>query len=346
MLSIAEKVPVLPQDAEKLVRINGVVMVGAGTLMALGKFRRLAALALIGSIIPTTYAGHRFWEAEDDATKAEQRAQFLKNLGLLGGLILEAFDTEGSPSLRWRATHRGRRRGSSGGHELAQHVSGGIGAAQEMLSHAAEASAPAIGQAREAATRLPEVTNRAWKKAQKRAAQIDIAQQKAALKDAQAAMLRAADAYGAAATRAQKRAAGVALANQKIALKEARRALRRAVKQGRVKARPVLAQSAQALQEAKASAQPVLAHSVEALQQARATAQPVLADAAKALQEAKASAQPVLAHSVEALQQARATAQPVLADAAKALQEAKASAQPILSAAASRAADAWPHPGA
>ncbi len=34
LLSIAEKAPVLPQDAEKLVRINGAVMVGAGTLMA------------------------------------------------------------------------------------------------------------------------------------------------------------------------------------------------------------------------------------------------------------------------------------------------------------------------
>ena len=112
VLSIAEKVPILPQDAEKLVRINGAVMVGAGTLMALGKFRRLAALALIGSIIPTTYAGHRFWEEEDEATKAQQRIHFLKNLGLLGGLILEAFDTEGSPSLMWRATHGGGKRDS------------------------------------------------------------------------------------------------------------------------------------------------------------------------------------------------------------------------------------------
>ena len=254
VLSIAEKVPVLPQDAEKLVRINGAVMVGAGTLMALGKLRRLAALALIGSIIPTTYAGHRFWEEEDEATKAQQRIHFLKNLGLLGGLILEAFDTEGAPSLMWREAHRGGKRGSNGGNELAKHISGGIGAAQEVLSHAAEASAPAIGQAREAATRVPDMSNRAWKKAQQRAAQIDTAQPKADLAD------------------------------QKVALKEARRAVRQAVKQGRVKAQPVFAQSAQALQQAKASAEPVLAHSAQALHQAGAKAQPVLADAAKTLQ--------------------------------------------------------------
>ncbi len=294
MLSIAEKVPILPQDAEQLVRINGAVMVGAGTLMALGKFRRLAAVALIGSIIPTTYAGRRFWEEEDEASRAQQRIDFLKNLGLLAGLILEAVDTEGSPSLMWRATHRGGKQDSKGGSDLADHLSEGIGAAQEMFSHAAGASAPAIGQVREAATRVPEMSNRAWKKARQQAAQIDIAQQKAALADAQAAMRRAADLYRAAATRAQKRAAKVDLADQRVALEEARRALRQAVKQGRVKAQPVFAQSAQALRHAKASAQPVLAHSAEALQQARSTAPPVLADAARSLQQARANAQPAL----------------------------------------------------
>ena len=33
---------------------------------------------------------------------------FLKNLGLLGGLILAAFDTEGQPSLGWRAKRQAR----------------------------------------------------------------------------------------------------------------------------------------------------------------------------------------------------------------------------------------------
>jgi putative oxidoreductase len=95
-------------DAEMLVRINGTVQIGAGVLLAVGKFRRLAALALIGSIIPTTYAGHRFWEESDPATRAQQKVHFLKNLGLLGGLILAAFDTEGEPSLGWRAKRQAR----------------------------------------------------------------------------------------------------------------------------------------------------------------------------------------------------------------------------------------------
>jgi uncharacterized membrane protein YphA (DoxX/SURF4 family) len=109
--AVAARVPALPQETETLIRINGGVMVGAGALLAIGKFPRLASLALIGTILPTTYAGHRFWEETDEATKAQQRIHFIKNLGLLGGLILAAVDTEGEPSLRWRARRRAERAG-------------------------------------------------------------------------------------------------------------------------------------------------------------------------------------------------------------------------------------------
>jgi uncharacterized membrane protein YphA (DoxX/SURF4 family) len=98
--------PMLPEDTATLVRLNGMVQVGAGSLLALGKFRRLASWALVASVIPTTYAGHRFWEEVDDDARAQQRIHFLKNLGLLGGLILAANDTEGAPSLGWRARRR------------------------------------------------------------------------------------------------------------------------------------------------------------------------------------------------------------------------------------------------
>jgi putative oxidoreductase len=108
---VVEQVPILPRDTEALVKLNAAVQIGAGLLLATGKLRRLAALALIGSIIPTTYAGHRFWEETDDATRAQQRVHFLKNMGLLGGLMLAATDTEGAPSLSWRAKTQTRRLG-------------------------------------------------------------------------------------------------------------------------------------------------------------------------------------------------------------------------------------------
>ncbi|CAN5213542.1 DoxX family protein [soil metagenome] len=92
----------LPEDTAQLVKINGAVQIGAGLMFATGRLPRLAAATLAVSLIPTTLAGHRFWEADDDA-RAGQRNHFFKNVSMLGGLILAATDTEGRPSLAWRA---------------------------------------------------------------------------------------------------------------------------------------------------------------------------------------------------------------------------------------------------
>jgi len=99
----------IEQDPVTLVRVNGAVMVVGGVLLGTGRVPRLAALALAGSLIPTTLAGHRFWEIDDPTQRQQQRIHFLKNLSMLGGLILAATDTEGRPSLSWRAKKRARR---------------------------------------------------------------------------------------------------------------------------------------------------------------------------------------------------------------------------------------------
>ena len=49
-------------STEDAVRINGGVQVAAGALLTLNKLPRLAALALAATLVPTTAAGHRFWE--------------------------------------------------------------------------------------------------------------------------------------------------------------------------------------------------------------------------------------------------------------------------------------------
>lgn len=94
----------LDLEDETYVRINGAVQVGAGLLLAVGKAPRLASTALAASLVPTTIAGHRFWEYEGDERTAQQ-IHFMKNVGLLGGLLLAAVDTEGRPGLAWRARH-------------------------------------------------------------------------------------------------------------------------------------------------------------------------------------------------------------------------------------------------
>ena len=69
------------------VRGNGAAMVAGGAALTLDKLPRLAALGLIASMIPTTLAGHSFWEL-DGADRKAQEIQFYKNLGLVGGLVL------------------------------------------------------------------------------------------------------------------------------------------------------------------------------------------------------------------------------------------------------------------
>ena len=57
----------LPDDPELLVRANGAAMVGAGSLLAVGRLPRLSALVLAATVVPTTLAAHRFWEESDPA---------------------------------------------------------------------------------------------------------------------------------------------------------------------------------------------------------------------------------------------------------------------------------------
>ncbi len=146
---LSEFVPAVPDDAELLVRVNGAVQVGAGVLLATGRFRRLAAVALIGSIIPTTYAGHRFWEEIDPVDRAEQRVHFLKNLGLLGGLLLAAMDTEGEPSISWRAKRRARKLGTA----VAVGRAVTAAATHDTLTGAVRAGSRGTGKARRQSSR-------------------------------------------------------------------------------------------------------------------------------------------------------------------------------------------------
>jgi uncharacterized membrane protein YphA (DoxX/SURF4 family) len=84
----AEKIGV--PEPELAVKVNGLTMVGAGIGMGLGIFPRLSALTLIGCLVPTTYAGHRFWEFDETAQRTNQRIHFLKNVSMVGGLLAVA----------------------------------------------------------------------------------------------------------------------------------------------------------------------------------------------------------------------------------------------------------------
>jgi putative oxidoreductase len=92
-------------DEKQLVLINGAAQVIGGLALATGRLPRLSALVLAGSLVPTTAAGHRFWEEKDKTQRANQQIHFFKNLSMLGGVLLAAVDTEGKPGVAWRAKH-------------------------------------------------------------------------------------------------------------------------------------------------------------------------------------------------------------------------------------------------
>ncbi|GAA1679658.1 DoxX family membrane protein [Fodinicola feengrottensis] len=85
-----------------VVRANAGVQIGAGVLLATGRFPRLAAVALAGSLVATTIARDSFWSAQSQDRPAKQ-ARFVTDLGLLGGVLLAAVDTVGRPSVGWQA---------------------------------------------------------------------------------------------------------------------------------------------------------------------------------------------------------------------------------------------------
>lgn len=101
VLAAARTVLPLPADDELVVRGNAAVQVLAGTALALGLAPRLSALALAGSLVPTTLAGHAYWTIEDPAARKLQRIQFHKNMAMIGGLLFAALDEpQAAPAFR------------------------------------------------------------------------------------------------------------------------------------------------------------------------------------------------------------------------------------------------------
>ena len=177
---LAELVPGIPARTEDAVRLNGAVQFTAGSLLALGIFPRLSALAIAATLVPTTVAGHRFWEVEDDKERAQQRIHFLKNLAIFGGLLIAAADTAGRPSLAWRSRYavRSARRDVALATRAAK-VSGRSGArAGRVSARASRASAKASragARARRAGATARRVSARAGRVSAARAGRVSAA---------------------------------------------------------------------------------------------------------------------------------------------------------------------------
>lgn len=81
----AAALPMLPEEP-MLAQAQGAAMLVAGSTLALGILPKLSARILVLTMIPNTYIGHPFWSAKPE-DRRPQLVHFLKNLGLVGGLL-------------------------------------------------------------------------------------------------------------------------------------------------------------------------------------------------------------------------------------------------------------------
>lgn len=99
---VAPSAPV-PSGPNTWVRVNAAVQLLAATGLATGTAPRVCGGLLAASLVPTTFAGHPFWEESDPGARTNQKIHFFKNLSMMGGALLAAADTDGKPGVAWRA---------------------------------------------------------------------------------------------------------------------------------------------------------------------------------------------------------------------------------------------------
>jgi putative oxidoreductase len=72
--------------AEVLLAITIVIEIGASLMIIAGYKARLGAAALFLWMIPVTFIFHNFWAVPADQQQIQQ-IMFMKNLGLMGGML-------------------------------------------------------------------------------------------------------------------------------------------------------------------------------------------------------------------------------------------------------------------
>ena len=95
----------LADNPVAVARVLGAAQLGAAAMLGAGKFSRLAGLVLAATAGVNTLVDYRNGDAVTAEGRRERRTQLLKNLSLIGGVLLAAVDTNGRPGLAWRAEH-------------------------------------------------------------------------------------------------------------------------------------------------------------------------------------------------------------------------------------------------
>jgi putative oxidoreductase len=92
--------------APQVMLAGAIVYLIAGSLsVILGYRARIGAALLLVFLVLATYYFHDFWTISDPLARQEQTIQFLKNLGLMGAMLLEIANGTGPLSLDERKVH-------------------------------------------------------------------------------------------------------------------------------------------------------------------------------------------------------------------------------------------------
>ncbi len=105
VLSAAVQALPFATDEKMLARVIGGTQLGAGVMLAAGKFSRLSALLLTLTSTLNAVVEYRTADSSTAEGRTQRRHQLLKNVSLSGGMLLAAVDTAGKPGLAWRAGH-------------------------------------------------------------------------------------------------------------------------------------------------------------------------------------------------------------------------------------------------
>ena len=97
---VAELMATKHIPAPQIMLVGAIVFLIAGSVsVILGYRARIGATLLLIFLVLATYYFHDFWHATDDKEKQELMIQFMKNLGLMGAMVLIIANGTGPMSL-------------------------------------------------------------------------------------------------------------------------------------------------------------------------------------------------------------------------------------------------------
>ncbi|GAB3532683.1 DoxX family protein [Arthrobacter tecti] len=92
-------------NEKRVAQVLGAAHLGAAVMLGIGRFSRLSALVLVGTSALNTAVEFNNADSSTPESRKVRRNQLIKNLSLIGAVLLAAVDTNGRPSWAWRAEH-------------------------------------------------------------------------------------------------------------------------------------------------------------------------------------------------------------------------------------------------